>query len=285
MRLTRKISTLIYIFIYFMLVQNMGAIIAGPNPVELKDIKPSEKSNWTYPISAPITLPPINMDENTRTRLKNFRDEAAKLCQLYPETFISSLPIREKKIALTFDDGPDSQTTTKVLDILQYHNIKATFFVIGQNVDKHREVIYRIIKSGHEIANHSWSHIRPTFISTEELINEIEKTCTKLQETGINTRVFRPPYGLVTPQQMEMLKALGYKAVIWSIDSMDWYTSDPQEIVQCVVKNAHPGAIILMHCAGGPNNRHATVEALPLIISALKKEGYEFATLGQLLYY
>lgn len=283
MKPTRKISMLIYFFIYLLVVKNMEAITAGPDPVELIDIKSSKKSNWTYTTSAPITQPPINMDENTRAHLKNFRNEAAKLCQLYPGTFLSSLPTQKKKIALTFDDGPDCHATTKVLDILEYYNIPATFFVIGQTVDKHREVIYRAIKNGHEIANHSWSHIRPTSVSTSELISEVEKTQAKLQEMGITTKVFRPPYGLITPQQMEALKALGYKAVIWSIDSMDWYTSNPQEIVQCVLSNVHPGAIILMHCAGGYDNRRGTIEALPLIISALKREGYEFVTIQQLI--
>lgn len=283
MKAIRKIPILIYLFMYFMLIRNMDNVTTRSNPVELIYIKSSEQSNWTYTASTSITEPPIYLDENIRTRLKNFRNEAAKLHQLYPETFLSSLPTQKKIIALTFDDGPDSRSTIKVLDILELYNIPATFFVIGQNIDKHREVIYRAIKNGHQIANHSWSHIRPTSVSTSELIGEVEKTQKKLQEMGITTKIFRPPYGLVTPQQMEALKALGYKTVIWSIDSMDWYTSNPQEIIQCVLSNVHPGAIILMHCAGGPDNRNGTIEALPLIISALKKEGYQFVTIQQLI--
>ncbi len=283
MRSVRRISMLIYLSIYFLLVQNMGSITTPSNPVELIEIKSSAQSNWAYTPSAPITEPPIDMDENTRTHLKNFRSEAARLCQLYPESFLCSLPAQEKKVALTFDDGPDSKSTAKVLDILEYYDIPATFFLIGQNIDRHREVVDRAIKNGHQIANHSWTHIRPTSASTLELIDEVEKTQAKLQEMGVTAKVLRPPYGLVTLQQMEALKSLGYKTVIWSIDSMDWYTTDPQEIVECVLGNVHPGAIILMHCAGGPDNRRGTVEALPLIISALKREGYEFVTIQQLL--
>ncbi len=285
MKPAHKMSMLIYLFIYFILVQNMSSLTARSNPVELIYIKSSKQSNWAYTTSAPITEPPIHIDGNIRTRLRNFRNEAAKLCQLYPETFLSNLPTEKKKIALTFDDGPDSRSTIKILDILEYYNIPATFFVIGQNIDRHREVIYRAIKNGHQIANHSWTHIRPTSVSTSELISEVEKTQAKLQEMGIAAKIFRPPYGLVTPQQMEALKALGYKAVIWSVDSMDWYTSNPQEIAQCVLSNVHPGSIILMHCAGGPDNRSGTIEALPLIISALKREGYEFVTIQQLINY
>lgn len=283
MKSLHKMSMLIYLFIFFILIQNMGNITAPSNPVELIEIKSDKQSPLAYTASAPITEPPIDMDENIRTRLKNFRNEAAKLCQLYPKSFFSSLPTYNKKIALTFDDGPDSHTTVKVLDILEYYNIPATFFVIGQNIDKHREVIYRAIKNGHEIVNHSWSHIRPTSVSAAELISEVEKTQAKLQEMGITTKVFRPPYGLITPQQMEALKGLGYKAIIWSVDSMDWYTTNPQEIVQCVLSNVHPGAIILMHCAGGHDNRSGTIEALPLIISVLKKEGYEFVTIQEMI--
>lgn len=274
---------LIYLLVYFILIQNMGNITALSTPVELIDIKAGRQFRPANTPSAAITEPPIDMDDDTRTHLEKFRREAAELSLSYPQTFISRLPTGDKKVALTFDDGPDSRATMRVLDILEYYDIPATFFMIGQNIDRHMDVVYRAIQSGHEIANHSWSHLRPTSISVQELINEAEKTRARLVEMGIDTHIFRPPYGLITPRQMEALKALGYRAVIWSIDSMDWYTSNPQEIAQCVISNVHPGAIILMHCAGGRDNRSGTIEALPMIISALKREGYEFVTIQQLI--
>jgi len=284
MKSIRHLSMLIYLLIYTVFMQNIDAITAGPNPVEIISVKSNIKPHPAYTVeSCPIVEPPIDMDNSTRLHLKKFRIEAGKLYNKYPGSFIIMLPTKSKKIALTFDDGPDSHTTPQILDILEGHDTVATFFVVGQNVDKYPEVFERIIKDGHQLANHSWSHSRPTSITTAELINEVEKTQRKIHLKGVDTKLFRPPYGLITHQQMHELKALGYTVVIWSIDSMDWYTSNPEDISDCVIKSIHPGAIILMHCTGGYNNRQATIKALPNIISTLKKEGYEFVTVNQLL--
>jgi peptidoglycan/xylan/chitin deacetylase (PgdA/CDA1 family) len=159
----------------------------------------------------------------------------------------------------------------------------ATFFVIGENAQKYPEVVQRIVKSGHQLANHSWSHKRPTSITVYDLIDEVNKTQKVIEEKYACTKFFRPPYGLVTSEQMQQLKLDGYKVIVWSVDSMDWYTTSPQQIQKCVLDKVHPGAIILMHSAGGYHNRQATIQALPNIISELKKRGYQFVTLDQIL--
>jgi multiple sugar transport system permease protein len=193
------------------------------------------------------------------------------------------LPTTNNIVALTFDDGPDPHITPKILDILEEYSITAAFFAIGENVQKYPEVVKRIVNSGHQLANHSWSHQRPTSIAASDLMDDVKKTQKILEEQYTCTRLFRPPYGLVTPEQMQQLTLHGYKAVIWSVDSMDWYTTNALEIQKCVLDKVHPGAIILMHCAGNQRNRQATIQALPGIIQDLKKRGYMFVTPDEIL--
>jgi peptidoglycan/xylan/chitin deacetylase (PgdA/CDA1 family) len=255
-------------------------MLSAPNPVKILYVSPSKSSTQQSVHYKNISNKPRDL---TRPDLTKFKHEIERLTKKFPNSLYTCSSIADKKIALTFDDGPDSQTTPKILDILDSHNILATFFVIGKNIDKHSQAINKIVDRGHQLANHSWSHLRPTSISTYELLSEIEKTQQKLQEKGINTFYFRPPYGLVTDEQMKSLESKGYMVIIWSIDSLDWYLQDAKEIENCVLEAIHPGAIVLMHCAGGIGNRKATVQALPYIITKLKKIGYKFVTVEELL--
>ena len=127
-----------------------------------------------------------------------FRNKVKDLCIAYPHSIYSCLPASDNRIALTFDDGPDPHITPLVLDILEEYNTVATFFVIGENAQKYTEVVQRIVKSGHQLANHSWSHKRPTSITVYDLIDEVNKTQKVIEEKYACTKFFRPPYGLVT---------------------------------------------------------------------------------------
>ncbi|NLX70692.1 MAG: polysaccharide deacetylase family protein [Clostridiales bacterium] len=284
MKKAHKLSLLIYWLIYIVLIQNIDTITAGPNPVQLIHVEAhtgySDKTNVE---SGYVAEPPINIDRNMHLHLEEFRNKVKELCNAYPHSIYSCLPASDNRIALTFDDGPDPHITPLVLDILEEYNTVATFFVIGENAQKYPEVVQRIVKSGHQLANHSWSHKRPTSITVYDLIDEVNKTQKVIEEKYACTKFFRPPYGLVTSEQMQQLKLDGYKVIVWSVDSMDWYTTSPQQIQKCVLDKVHPGAIILMHSAGGYHNRQATIQALPNIISELKKRGYQFVTLDQIL--
>ena len=222
---------------------------------------------------------PIALDRKMDKHLAEFRGKAKQLQQDYPDSFLISLPTKEKTVALTFDDGPDGSSMPKILDILDHYQVPGTFFFIGQQMADFPETIQRAQAEGHVLANHSWSHIRPTDVKSDTLMREVQQTQSALARYGTKTKLFRPPFGLVEKKQMPALIRAGFQIVAWSIDSMDWYFDNPDDIVTCVVKNIHPGAIVLMHSSGGPANRQATIESLPIIIEILRVKGYHFVTL------
>lgn len=229
-----------------------------------------------------VSVIPIPIDETMDTHLAEFRSKAKYLQQKYPNSFFISIPTDKKVVALTFDDGPDKDSTIKIIRILNKYNVPGTFFFIGNQMDKYSETVNAALTDGHTIVNHSWAHLRSTDSSIDELIEEVKRTQNSIDSFTTSPKLFRPPYGLVNDEQMPELIDTGFKVVAWSIDSMDWYFTNSEDIVTCVVDAIHPGAIVLMHSAGGSSNRQATIDALPKIIETLQNLGYSFVTLDEL---
>ena len=181
------------------------------------------------------------------------------------------------KVALTFDDGPSSEYTPLLLDGLRERNVKASFFVIGSNIEKEggEEIIRRIYEEGHLIGNHTWHHVDLSDLSTEDAWKELEMTDSLIKEvTGEETALVRPPFGEF-PRSMEEPDKLYVK---WTVDSRDWVTKDTQEIVRKVVTDTEENDIILMH-----DCYETSVEAALQIIDTLSERGYEFVTVDRLL--
>lgn len=193
-------------------------------------------------------------------------------------------PIGDRQvIAITFDDGPSANITPKVLDILKERKIKATFFVIGNNLKTFPELAQRLVAEGHAIGNHTWHHLR-RLMDDFTATREIEDTATLIyQTTGIKTTLFRPPYGFLYNGLVDYAQKRKDAIVLWSIDSHDWRGSkvSVDNIVNQVREKVNPGTIILMHDGGG--DRSNTVQALPKIIDNLTTCGYEFVTVPELL--
>ena len=189
---------------------------------------------------------------------------------------------KEKVIALTIDDGPWPKTTAEMLDILKQNHVKATFFWVGTALQENPEIGKRVVAEGHAIGNHTWHHwYRKMDEATAK--SEIEKTNELIyQTTGVKTSFFRPPGGYLNNGLATYAKSQKNSVVMWSVTSAD---TDPRAKYQVFVKNvlrdAKPGAIVLMHDGGG--NRERTVKALPAIISGLKQQGYRFVTVPELL--
>ena len=208
------------------------------------------------------------------------------LQEQYPDTFILRGPTDQKRIALTFDDGPDPRFTEDVLNILNQYNVSGTFFLMGSRAIAYPEIVERINNEGHVIGNHTYFHpnlVKEADIPTLE--REVIRTENTLNDIiDYRTSLFRPPYGFLYNELVEKLAEMQYLIIGWSVDSLDWEEDPPEVIASNVLDNVHPGAIILMHDgADWDGNRTNTIAALRQIIPALQKQGYEFVTVPKLL--
>jgi len=197
-------------------------------------------------------------------------------------------PANGNRIALTFDDGPCAGYTEQILDILRHREVKATFFVCGQNVERSPEILRRVQAEGHTIGNHGYSHPFPFFRSRHFFAREIDLTQEAIAKvTGKRPKFFRPPFGARWLGLQPVLKARGLSLVNWSDTGYDWKLDTPG-IVRETLKALGPGSIILLHDGGRvypPQrvDRSPTVKALPAILEGAAKAGFTFVSLDELL--
>ena len=209
-------------------------------------------------------------------------------CPKYPLIFHQGENAKNQ-VAITFDDGPDPEWTPKILDILKTRDVKATFFIVGDNAANHPELVRRIVNEGHEIGNHTYSHANLGEISEPRVLLELNATQRLIENiTGYSTLLFRPPYNADRrPQSRQeidpLLKAqeLGYVTVSASIDPEDWKQPDVETIVSRVKEHRNEGNIVLLHDAGG--DRSHTVAALPIIIDHLLMRGDRIVPIHELI--
>lgn len=190
-------------------------------------------------------------------------------------------------VALTFDDGP-SADTERVLDILAQCDIRATFFMLGRQVELFPQTARRVAESGHEIGNHSYSHPIYLYRGGREISNQLARTQQIIFETvGVKPRIARPPGGVRNAAYFRAARALGLQTVQWTVTGFDWKKRTPGEIARSVLKNVSPGSIILLHDGDSANrsDRKATIAALPLIFEGLKRSSLRISPLAQLVDY
>lgn len=184
-------------------------------------------------------------------------------------------PASGKHVALTFDDGPHPTNTLEILQLLDEYNAKATFFMLGNRVDFYPDIAKMIAEKGHELGNHTWSHKNLTSLGLEEIKEEVQATNEVIQNaTGKQPTVFRPPYGAFNDLVRE---AIGIPPALWTIDTLDWKSHDPNEVLSIVKENVKDGSVILMH-----DIHKSTVEAVELVLKFLDEEGYEFVTVSEI---
>lgn len=189
----------------------------------------------------------------------------------------------KKQIALTFDISWGEKRPELILDALEDNGLKgnATFFLSSPWSEEHTDIVQRIVDDGYEIGNHGYKYVNYSELSNEEIKNQIQKSHAILTDlTGKEPKLIRTPNGDFDSRVLEIADSLGYTVVMWDTDSKDWLTPGVDEIVNTVVNNTHPGDIVLMHAS---DSAKQTAEALPLIISKLRKQGYEFVTVSQLV--
>ena len=196
---------------------------------------------------------------------------------IFPE-YIWEIPNNEKKIYLTFDDGPIPEITEWVLELLKTENIKATFFCIGENIQKHPEIFKQIITNEHAIGNHTLNHLKGWKTSTKKYLENVELCNSIIKKTTISklqSKLFRPPFGKIKNKQAKELQKLGYKIIMWDVLSYDFDNSlSAEKCLQSTIKNVSSGSIIVFHDSIKANRNLQFV--LPKLIKQLKEKGFEF---------
>ena len=192
----------------------------------------------------------------------------------------SSVHVDGPYIAMTFDDGPSATLTPKLLDILAAHHIKATFFVIGENVAEHPEIVARATREGHEIGNHSWSHPNFAKMSDAGVRSQLQRTDDAIKSaTGARPTLLRPPYGSITTREKRWIHdQFGYQIILWDVDPYDWKRPGPSVVRGRILKETRPGSIVLSH-----DIHPGTIEAMPSTLDALEAKGFKFVTVSELI--
>ena len=192
-----------------------------------------------------------------------------------------SKPNEAGMIALTFDDGPHPKYTPEILDILDKYGIKATFFVVGENVGYYSDIVKDEIRRGHEVGNHTYEHKNISGYDKNKLSIEIKKCEDALAGLDYSCKLFRPPEGALGEGQSKQIKALDYSVILWNLDTRDWAHNSPWQISNYLMKNVKSGDIILMHDFIGKNS--PTPEALRIFIPKMIAAGYSFVTVSELI--
>ena len=184
-----------------------------------------------------------------------------------------------RRIALTFDDGPDPEHTPRVLDVLAALELKATFFLVGSKVDAHPDLVARIVREGHELGNHTYHHRYLPLTRSRTVADELARTDAAIMRvTGAVPRFARPPYGGRSTRNVRAFAAAGKQLVLWDVNSFDWKGKPPEEVADRVLSRVRPGSIILMHdvCPHTP-------EALRSIVRGLLARDYAAGTVSDVL--
>jgi peptidoglycan-N-acetylglucosamine deacetylase len=191
---------------------------------------------------------------------------------IYPKA-LHNMDYEDGKVYLTFDDGPVPELTEWILDELKKHNAKATFFCVGANIIKHPHIFERILSEGHQVANHTFEHVKGFKYTTHDYLEQ-----TRRCEALTKTKLFRPPYGQLKPSQYKALLKEGYTVVFWDVISYDYEKITPQQCAETVLKNYKAGSIILFHDNIKANNNVRF--ALPLVLNDIHKKGLKTAVLS-----
>lgn len=194
---------------------------------------------------------------------------------------IAGTRTEQKVMALTFDHSWGNTYTASILDTLKNRNVKATFFIMGPWAKKYPEMAQRMVAEQHEIGSHGYRHENYGDMGEEWVKADIEKAHGMIKEvTGLDPVLLRPPNGHYSKQSLKVTSDLGYKTIIWNIDSLDWKNPGRDVIIDRVVSRLKPGAIILLHASDTPTQ---TADALPELLDKIQGAGYKIVTVGELL--
>ena len=226
----------------------------------------------------------INVESNT-SKINSVEISINDLYKYIDETYLKGEDLEKyntyikkrsrKAVALTFDDGPNPNTTPIALELLKKYNAKGTFFMVGKAVAGNEEIIKQVVAEGHQIGNHSWSHPLLTKISLEQAKSQINDTTEALKKaSGQGVHIMRPPYGGINAA---IQAAVDQSFILWDVDTLDWKNRNTASIMK-EVRKARPGSIILMH-----DTHQTSINALPTVLQYLTEQGFELVTIDELM--
>ena len=206
--------------------------------------------------------------------------------QLYGRTYLGAGP-GSRQLALTYDDGPNDPHTLRLLEVLERHNAKATFFLIGRYVRQRPQIAQAVTRAGHAIGNHTFNHPNLIFCSAARVGSELEQCRQVLADTvGEHSALWRPPFGARLPHVLSVGRKLGLEPVMWTVSSNDWKIYTAQGIERRAAERIRGGDVILLHDGAHVRmgaDRARTVEATDRLILRCKDQGYEFVTVPQMI--
>ena len=264
-----------------------GAIIALPACSAKKDAPNPGVAKPSANPAASTAPQPVKLQANTQYRPPAYANQGLRNPNMNLPSQFSGKTISHSRglstnpyVAMTFDDGPHPRNTPRLLDMLRQRNIKATFYVIGGNVDRYPHIVRRIVAEGHEIGNHTYTHRKLTSLSDSEVRKEMRRTEDAIvRAAGVKPRTMRPPYGaLLQRQRSFVFSDFHYPTIMWSVDPLDWKRPGPSVVKSRILKGTHNGAIILAHDLHAP-----TVDAMPGTFDGLLSRRFQFITVSQLL--
>ena len=249
----------------------------------IADFSATDLSSWKFAYKdSQLVLYPVKATNNVEEialPISDFFDviQSSYLTEKDAELYKKAQAEKNKKVvALTFDDGPDGNTTPQALDILAKYKIKATFFVQGKNIAGNEAILKRMQSEGHEVGNHSWNHPILTTLSLEDAkkqLTDTEDAITKV--LGKSSKLMRPPYGAISD---DIRNSLDLSFIMWDVDSLDWKSKNEAAILTVIQRQVSNGSIILMH-----DIHQTSVNSLPKVIEYLQGQGYSFVTVSELL--
>ncbi|MGE8205805.1 polysaccharide deacetylase family protein [Heyndrickxia sp. NPDC080065] len=237
--------------------------------------KQAEKTDYFLPIKGNSN----QLSDFAWKNMMKWREDAVLLAKKHKEVSVNGPNV--KKVALTFDDGPDNINTPEIINTLEKFHVKGNFFFIGERVKQYPEVVKQAYQNGNLVLSHSYFHDDLTKKNSAEMKKDLLDTEKAIEKIiGKKPAILRPPYGETNQSVISNASQLGYHIVLWSIDTLDWSQKDYENIVKNVVSNVRNGDIILMH---SNDDKAETAKAVPIIIEELNKKGFEIVDLSELL--
>ncbi|WP_156725120.1 polysaccharide deacetylase family protein [Streptomyces apocyni] len=243
--------------------------------------RPGTPTKTPTPAASPAPGPPASRPQNASAYRLRPMTGMGPPRELPVRPAVRAAPIlrmtgADRRMVLTFDDGPDPRYTSRILKTLRQYDVRAMFFVCGEMAEAHPDLLRQMADDGHAVENHTWSHPELTRLTRSAIRRQIERTSDLVDAlVGEPPRWFRAPYGAWNRDTFELGSALGMEPLAWTVDTLDWREPGSGTIVRRVLDGAGPGVVVLSHDAGG--DRSQSVQALRVYLPRLLDAGYEFS--------